>query len=214
MNRTQVPSPVRIALATTNRHKAREIEAILAPFGIVVTVPESLPPVVEDGSTFRDNAILKAHSAARALGRPAMADDSGIEVEALGGEPGVQSARFAGADATDAANTTKLLDEIARRGLVDPKAAFVCSAVVVGPDGNVLVEGTGRVEGVVRGPPRGTHGFGYDPIFHHVGPLHPAPGVRFSDLTPPEKDAVSHRGLAFRALGQEIRALRTNSPGS
>lgn len=210
MSRTQVPSSIRIALATTNRHKAREIEAILAPYGVTVTVPEALPGVEENGTTFRDNALLKARSAARALGRPAMADDSGIEVEALGGEPGVYSARYAGLHATDAENTAKLLAEVARRRLVDPKAAFVCSAVLVGTTGQVLAEAIGRVEGVVQGPPRGTNGFGYDPIFHHTGPRHPSPGVRFSDLSSAEKDAVSHRGLAFRALGEAIRALRVN----
>lgn len=214
MSRTQVPSSIRLALATTNRHKAREIAAILAPFGIEVAVPAALAPVVEDGATFRDNAILKARSAARALGRPAMADDSGIEVDALGGEPGVRSARYAGEGATDAANVEKLLTEVARRGLVDPHAAFVCAAVVAHPDGRVLFEALGRVEGVVRGPPRGANGFGYDPVFHHTGPLHPAPGVRFSDLAPAEKDAVSHRGLAFRMLGAAILAGRGIALGS
>jgi XTP/dITP diphosphohydrolase len=210
VSRTPVPSPIRIALATTNAHKGREIVAILAPYGIEVTIPPSLPPVVEDGVTFRDNAVLKAASAARVLGAPAMADDSGLAVEALGGAPGVRSARYAGEAATDAANTAKLLDELRRRGLVDPLAAFVCAAVVVDPTGRVLFEAEGRVEGVVRGPPRGTNGFGYDPVFHHVGPLHPAPGVRFSEMTPSSKDAISHRGHAFRALGA---ALVRSSPG-
>lgn len=210
MSRNAVPSPIRIALATTNRHKAREIEAILAPYGVEVAVPASLPAVIEDGATFRDNAIRKAVSAAHALGRPAMADDSGIEVEALCGEPGVRSARYAGEHATDAENTARLLAELALRGLIDPKAAFVCAAVIVDANGAVLFEASGRVEGVVRGPPGGTNGFGYDPVFHYTGPRHPAPGVRFSELAPAEKDALSHRGQAFRALGQEIRALRTN----
>jgi XTP/dITP diphosphohydrolase len=214
MSRTPVPPPIRIALATTNLHKVREIEAILAPYGIAVTVPPSLPAVVEDGLTFRDNAILKARSAARVLGRPAMADDSGIAVEALGGEPGVRSARYAGEGATDAANTAKLLAELARRGIVDPKAAFVCAAVVADADGRVLFEAEARIEGVVRGPPRGTNGFGYDPVFHHTGPQHPAPGVRFSELSPAEKDAVSHRGRAFRALGAAIRAAGGPALGS
>jgi len=204
---TRAPSPIRVALATTNRHKAREIAAILAPLGVEVEVPASLPAVVEDGATFRANAFKKAASAARALGRAALADDSGITVPALDGEPGIRSARYAGEGASDAANTAKLLAEIARRGLVDPPAAFVCAAVLVAPSGEVLAQAEARVDGFVRGPARGTNGFGYDPVFHHVGPAHPAPGVRFADLSPAQKDAVSHRGAAFRALGKAVRAL-------
>ncbi len=193
-----------VLLATTNRHKAREIAAILAPFGLEVEVPASLPPVVEDGETFAQNAYLKAASAAKATGRPAIADDSGIAVAALGGAPGVRSARYAGEDATDAMNTAKLLAELEARGLVDPAAAFVCHAILVAPDGRVLARAEGRVEGVVRGPPRGTNGFGYDPVFHHVGPLHPPPGARFSELSPADKDRISHRGQAFRALAAAV----------
>ncbi len=200
---------MRVLLATTNPHKAREIAAILAPFGLEVEVPTALPPVVEDGDTFADNAYRKAASAARATGRPALADDSGITVPALGGAPGVHSARYAGPDATDAANTARLLGEVAAHGLVDPPAAFVCHAVLVAPDGAVIARAEARVEGVVRGPVRGVNGFGYDPVFHHTGPLHPPPGVRFSDLSPAQKDAVSHRGQAFRALAAAI--LETTS---
>jgi XTP/dITP diphosphohydrolase len=194
----------RVVLATTNRHKAREIAAILAPFGVEVEVPATLPPVAEDGETFAENAYLKAASAARATGRPALADDSGIAVESLAGEPGVRSARYAGDGASDAANTAKLLAEVAARGLTDPRAAFVCHAVLVAPDGTVLARAEERVEGVVRGPPRGTHGFGYDPVFHFVGPGAPPPGCRFAELSPAAKDAVSHRGRAFRALGRAL----------
>lgn len=202
---TQVPPGIRIALATTNRHKAREVAEILRPFGIEIDVPESLPTVVETGITFEENAILKAASAAATLGRPALAEDSGIVVEALDGAPGIYSARYAGPGADDLANRTKLLDEIAKRRLVDPKAAFVCAAVVVDPSGKVRFEATGRVEGVVRGPARGTHGFGYDPIFHHVSARHPAPGVRFSELSAEEKNEISHRGIALRALATQLR---------
>lgn len=192
-------------LATTNRHKAREIAAILAPHGIVVEVPASLPPVVEDEASFSGNALKKARSAARATGRRAIADDSGLVVAALAGEPGVRSARYAGEDATDDDNTRRLLREVARAGLVDPEAHFVCHAVAVGPDGEVLAREEARASGVVRGPPRGTHGFGYDPVFHHVCPRHPAPGVRFAELPPAEKDLCSHRGAAFRALASALR---------
>jgi len=197
----------RVVLATTNRHKAREIGAILASYGVEVEVPASLPPVEEDGATFRENARKKAVSAARATGRPALADDSGLEVEALDGEPGVRSARYAGPGATDEQNVARLLEELRRRGLVDPKAAFVCYATLAGADGEVLAEAHGRVEGVVRGPPRGSHGFGYDPVFHWFGDVTRKDGVRFADLLPSEKDAVSHRGLAFRSLGRAISDL-------
>jgi XTP/dITP diphosphohydrolase len=190
----------RLLLATTNRHKAREIAAILSPLGIDVEVPAALPPVVEDGATFLENATKKAVSAAAAAGRVAIADDSGLVVAALFGAPGVHSARYAGPAATDEQNVERLLKECAARGLVDPKAAFVCAAVCCDAKGAVLASAEGRVEGVVRGPPRGRFGFGYDPVFHHVGPLHPPPGVRFADLDPSAKDAISHRGIAFRAL--------------
>lgn len=197
----------RVVLATTNRHKAREIASILAPFGLEVEVPERLPEVVEDGDTFEANALKKARSAARATGRAAMADDSGLVVAALGGEPGVRSARYAGEDATDEANNRKLLDELARRGLTDPAAAFVCHAVLVAPDGTVLATAAGRVEGTIRGPARGSNGFGYDPLFHHVSARHPAPGLRFAELSAADKDAISHRGRAFRAIGEAVAAL-------
>jgi XTP/dITP diphosphohydrolase len=203
---------MRLLLATTNKHKAREIAAILAPLGIDVETPERLPHVVEDGETFAANALLKAASAAKATGRAAIADDSGIVVPALDGEPGVYSARYAGPDATDEQNTARLLAEVARRGLVDPAAQFVCHAVLAAPDGRVLASAQERVEGVVRGPPRGGNGFGYDPVFHHVCPRHPPPGCRFSELTPAEKDAESHRGKAFRALARAILAVER--PGS
>jgi XTP/dITP diphosphohydrolase len=194
-----------VALATTNRHKAREIASILAPYGIDVEVPAALPPVVEDGATFAENAYAKAASAARATGRPALADDSGIAVRDLAGEPGVRSARYAGEGASDEANTARLLAEIEARGLTDPAAAFVCHAVLVAPDGRVLARAEERVEGVVRGPPRGGNGFGYDPVFHFRGPGAPPEGCRFAELSPTAKDAVSHRGRAFRALAVALR---------
>lgn len=193
-------APRRVLLATTNRHKAREIAAILVGSGLDPEVPSSLPPVVEDGATFAENARKKAASAARAWGRPAMADDSGIVVPALSNEPGVRSARYAGEDATDEENVARLLAEVAARGLVDPPAEFVCHAALCAADGSVLAEAEGRVAGVVRGPPRGSNGFGYDPVFHRRGAAGGPEGVRFAELSPSEKDAVSHRGTAFRAL--------------
>lgn len=184
-----------LTVATTNRHKAREIAEILEPLGFEILSPDDLPEVVEDGATFAENARKKAVESAAFLGRPALADDSGLEVEALGGEPGIRSARFAGPGATSADNNALLIQRLEALGLVDPVATFVCHAVVAAPDGEILAEATGRVEGVLRWPGAGGGGFGYDPLFHH-----PASGCRFSELAPGRKNALSHRGRALRAL--------------
>jgi XTP/dITP diphosphohydrolase len=196
-----------LLLATTNRHKAREVAEILRPYGFAVSLPQSLPAVLEDAPTFLGNAVKKASAAAEACGVPVLADDSGLVVEALGGDPGVRSARYAGEHATDAENNAQLVAALEERGLVDPRAAFVCAAVLVAPGGRVLASAEGRVEGVVRWPARGENGFGYDPLFHYVGPGHEAPGRRFAELSPAEKDAVSHRGRAFRALAERLAHL-------
>jgi XTP/dITP diphosphohydrolase len=186
-----------LAVATTNRHKVREIAEILGPLGIGIRMPDGLPEVVEDGATFADNARKKAIESAAFLGEPALADDSGLEVEALGGEPGVLSARFAGPGATSADNNALLIRRLEALGVVDPAAAFVCHAVVAAPDGRIVAEATGRVEGVIRWPGAGGGGFGYDPLFHH-----PPSGCRFSELAPGRKNDVSHRGRALRALAR------------
>jgi XTP/dITP diphosphohydrolase len=195
------PRPRRIALATTNRHKAAEIASILAPYGIEVAPAAGLPPVDEDGDTFARNAEKKARSAAAHLGRPALAEDSGLVVPALGGEPGVRSARYAGPGASDAENLALLVRRLEALGATDPEASFVCHAVLALPDGTVLARAEGRVAGVLRWPPRGDAGFGYDPVFHH-----PPSGRRFSELAPAEKSAVSHRGVALRALADLLRS--------
>ncbi len=214
------PDPLRLVLATTNRHKAAEVAAILAPFGIALDADPAtaaalapvLARVVEDGATFEHNARKKAAAAAAALGRPALADDSGLVVDALGGDPGVRSARYAGEGASDADNNAMLLRRIAERGVAaGAPAAFVCCAVLCAPDGTVLAEAQGRVEGVVRGPARGADGFGYDPLFHWTGPGAPPGGARFAELEPAAKDAVSHRGRAFRALAERVLALPRTS---
>lgn len=190
-----------IAVATTNPHKAREMTRILEPFGIGIVVPPALPPVEEDETTFSANARKKARGAAAHLDRPALADDSGLEVAALGGEPGIRSARYAGPDATTEENNALLVERLQAQGLEDPAAVFVCHAVLAAPNGRILAEATGRVEGVLRWPGRGTGGFGYDPLFHH-----PPSGRRFSQLAPEEKDAVSHRGRALRRLAEMLLA--------
>jgi XTP/dITP diphosphohydrolase len=192
--------PTGLLLASTNRHKAREIRALLAPLGFTVESPERLDPVEETGVTFRENALLKARAAAALHGREALAEDSGLVVPALGGEPGVRSARYAGEGATDDENNALLVARLQAKGLLDPPARFVCHAVVCAPDGSIRAEGSGEVEGVLRWPPRGTRGFGYDPLFHH-----PPSGCRLSELEPERKNEVSHRGRALRALAAVLR---------
>jgi len=186
-------------VATTNAHKAAEIRAILAPLDIAVRQPEYLADVVEDGRSFRDNARLKARAAAAALGAPALADDSGLAVDVLGGAPGIHSARYAGENAADRDNNALLIERLTALGCVDPAAAFVCHVVIAAPDGEILAEAEGRVEGVLRWPAAGGGGFGYDPLF-----FHPPSGCRLSELTPEAKNAVSHRGRALRSLARDL----------
>lgn len=184
-------------LATTNAHKAAEIRAILAPLGLEVRRPEALEDVEEDGDSFRDNARLKARAAAAALGAPALADDSGIAVDLLGGAPGIHSARYAGPEATDAQNNALLIERLSALGAEDPAAAFVCHVVIAAPDGRILAEAEGRVEGCLRWPEAGGGGFGYDPLF-----FHPPSDCRLSELPSEAKNAISHRGRALRALAR------------
>ena len=183
-------------MATHNRHKVTELQRILAPLGIEVTTAD-LPEVEETGPTFEENAQLKARSACRATGLPSVADDSGIVVDALGGAPGVYSARYAGPDATDADRNRKLLDEM--RGVPDEErtARFVSAVCCAFPDGEEITV-TGVCEGRVAYLPRGNDGFGYDPIFL-VGKK------TYAELTPSEKDAVSHRGKALRLLAARLQ---------
>lgn len=187
-------------MASRNQHKVRELARVLAPH-VLEPLPESvgLPP--EDGETFTDNALLKARAVAAATGAPALADDSGIVVDALGGAPGVWSARYAGEDATDRENLDKLLAEM--RGREDRRAAYVCVLALVGPDGSErLFEG--RCEGRLAEAPRGTGGFGYDPAF--IPDDLDGPERTMAELVPAEKDAISHRGRAARALAAALGA--------
>lgn len=189
-----------LVLASRNAHKARELRALLAPWALEPLAPEvELPP--ETGETFAANAALKAVAAARASGRPAVADDSGIEAAALGGAPGVRSARFAGEDASDEDNLTKLLREIPSGG--DRRVAYVCALAYADPgdDGPPrLFEA--RCEGTLAEHPRGQGGFGYDPAFL---PAEIPDGRTMAELTAEEKDAISHRGGAARALAAWLR---------
>jgi XTP/dITP diphosphohydrolase len=192
-----------LLLATRNAHKVEEFARILAPHDVLPLPDEvELPP--ETGTTFADNAQLKARAACEATGRPAFADDSGIEAAALGGAPGIYSARFAGEDATDAANLDKLLRSVPADG--DRRVAYVCAIAFVTPDGAThLFEE--RCEGTLATTPRGSGGFGYDPAFL---PVEPGDGRTMAELSAAEKDRISHRGRAARAF----RAWLERRPGT
>jgi XTP/dITP diphosphohydrolase len=188
---------MRLVLATANPGKVVEIAALLGPRFELVPRPAHIPDVVEDADTLEGNARLKAAAISAATGEPAVADDTGLEVDALGGAPGVRSARFAGPDANDAANVTRLLAEL--EGVRAPKrtARFRTVALVRWPDGReVLTDGV--VEGHIAEVAVGENGFGYDPVF--MPDAAEAGGRTFAQLTPAGKHEVSHRGRAFRAL--------------
>ena len=204
------PAP-RILLATNNAHKRDEIAALLTPLGLDVVVPRDvggLPDVVEDADTFAGNAAKKAASAAAARGEWALADDSGLAVDALGGAPGVRSARYAGTHGDDAANNAKVVAELAalaeqRKG-VDRGARFVCALALAAPDGSIALAVEGETRGVMLREPRGDGGFGYDPLFEFAEPGHAQTGRCFAELTRPEKGAVSHRGRALAKLVERL----------
>jgi XTP/dITP diphosphohydrolase len=192
----------RIVLATGNRGKAREIGAMLGPdWDVLLQSDLGVKPVAETGETFADNALLKARHAAAATGLPALADDSGLEVDALGGAPGVRSARFAGEDASDADNVSLLLAELAR--LPAPggrRARFRCVLAFVrsGDDPEPLFAG-GTWEGRIATAPRGDGGFGYDPVFEDG-----ASGLTAAELPADRKNELSHRGQALRLLRERL----------
>jgi len=188
-------------LATRNKHKILELERILAPYDIALASPSDLPDVAETGATFAENALLKARAIASVTGLVAIADDSGLEVDALNGMPGVLSARWAGVHGDDLANLSLVLAQIADVPDERRTAAFVCAAAAVAPSGaEIVVEG--RVAGVLLRSPRGTGGFGYDPIFVPLGSTQTT-----AEMTAEEKDALSHRGKAFRALAPRLTEL-------
>jgi XTP/dITP diphosphohydrolase len=188
---------MRLVLATRNDHKLRELSQLMRPIELDPLPEEvALPP--ETGTTFADNALGKARAAAGATGRTAIADDSGIQAAALGGAPGVWSARFAGEDATDEENLAKLLREVPPDG--DTRVAYVCAIACVEPGGREVVA-HGRCEGRLTHEPRGEGGFGYDPAF--VPDDHPG-DLTMAELSPEEKDAISHRGRAARELRRRL----------
>jgi XTP/dITP diphosphohydrolase len=190
----------RLVLASHNPGKLAELQALLAPHGVAITSSRELglPEPAETGRTFADNARLKAHAAARASGLPALADDSGLEVQGLGGAPGLHSARWAGPERDFASAMARVRDELSQRfgafARADRRAAFVAVLCLAWPDGHdELAEG--RVAGELVDPPRGSRGFGYDPMFVPKGY-----SQTFGEMAPADKHQLSHRARALRRL--------------
>ena len=210
--------PVRLVLATRNAHKVGELRSILAaalPAGeqeveVLAAGDLGLPDVPETGVTFAENALLKARAVSAATGLVAVADDSGIAVDVLGGSPGIFSARWAGRHGDDAANLALLLAQVSDVPHAHRGAEFVCAAALVAPNGTEHVE-LGRLRGSLAREPRGGNGFGYDPALVPEGL-----SVTCAELSPQEKEAISHRGRAFRALAPAIATAlgqRPSRPG-
>lgn len=200
-----------VLFATSNPHKVEEVAAVLAPLGLEVLGLDdlsiddgSIAEPEETGETFADNARIKAVAYAAATGRPCLADDSGLEVDALDGAPGVRSARYAGAGDSradrDRLNNEKLLAELSGVPAERRAARFVCAMCIASPEGRPLAETLGTFDGIISEEPVGTNGFGYDPLL-----FLPADGRTSAELTTDEKNARSHRGHAARALAAQIR---------
>ncbi len=184
-------------VASKNPDKVKEIEAVLGGFGVVGEVVRGLdwPDVDESGETLEENALLKARSVSEIVGLPTVADDTGLEVEALDGAPGVRSARFAGPGATYASNVERLLELM--EGVSHRRARFRTVVALVMPDGSELVA-EGALSGVIAEAPRGSAGFGYDPVFE-------VEGVTLSEMGAERKNSISHRALAITALAEALR---------
>jgi XTP/dITP diphosphohydrolase len=186
-----------LVIATSNQNKLKEFAALLQDYRVTLLSLKDfpqIPEIVEDGKTFRENALKKAAVVARATGKLTVADDSGIEVDALGGRPGVYSARFAGNGASDAANNARLLEELKDVPPDKREACFKCVLCIATPQGETaFVEGECR--GVIIDTLRGQHGFGYDPVF-----LVPEYNQTFSEMSPEQKNRISHRSRALRKL--------------
>ncbi len=188
-----------IVLATNNKNKVKEFQHLLKDFKIEIRSLSDFGPIpeaIEDGDTFDENSYKKAYHTARVLGLPAIADDSGLVVEALDGAPGVYSARYAGEDATDDENTDKLLQEI--KGLKNRKASFKCVLSIAVPSGPALTY-EGECEGIILDERRGKNGFGYDPVFYFEEYK-----KTFAELTMDEKSVISHRGKALAEFQSEV----------
>ncbi len=204
--------PVNLVIATRNKGKTSEIKSLLSGFPLIIRNLDDfgpIPEVKEDGETFDENAYKKASFAAKILGFPALADDSGLVVEALDGAPGVHSARYAGENATDEERCLKILSEM--NGKNNRKAAFECVISIAVPGGAALTY-EARCEGLIAENLRGSNGFGYDPIF-----FYPPLKKTFAELTQEEKNRISHRGKAFKELKDEFDKIliwiRQQMPG-
>ena len=198
---------MRILIATMNTGKLREYERLLAEVpGLELETMAALPEpidVVEDRDTFRGNALKKAMEIATVAGMPCLADDSGLEVDALGGGPGVYSARYAGEGSTDSENNAKLLDELSGIADDERRARFQCAIVIVDQSGRELAMAEGACEGRIGSEPRGSHGFGYDPLFVPEGYAQ-----TMAELGPETKNEISHRAKAAAKLVPILRELR------
>ncbi len=192
-----MPLPARIVFASGNRGKLKEVQRLLAEHGVEVVAQSVLdvPEADETGSTFAENSLIKSRNAAEVTGWPAIADDSGLAVDALDGAPGVYSARYAGSDANDDSNIDKLLAELAGVPEVERGAAFHCVASFVDPASGETLTAEGRWNGRILAARQGAGGFGYDPVF-----FDDAAGKSAAEFSPDEKNAASHRGKALRTL--------------
>ena len=191
--------PTILVIATRNKGKTKEIKALLKDFPVNIKNLDDFGPIPhleEDGDTFDENAYKKASFAARILGLPALADDSGLIVEALDGAPGIHSARYAGENATDEQRYLKLLDDM--KGKSNRKAAFECVISIAMPTGPALTY-EARCEGLIATEPAGSNGFGYDPVF-----FYPPYNKTFAQITGKEKNRISHRGKALAELKSEF----------
>ncbi len=199
---------IEILLATRNRHKAAELSAMFPENSGIIFFALSdfpgIPETIEDGLTLEENAAKKASSAAKACGKWALADDTGLEVDFLNGRPGVKSARFAGENADYAANNQKLLAELSGVKSNRRNARFRCVMALASPEGRLILE-EGSVSGSIADTPRGSNGFGYDPLF-----LVQETGKTFAELSAEEKNKISHRTLAVRKIIPHIKNLPPN----
>ena len=198
---------MRILLASTNPKKLAEFRHLLAGRGLEIVSPDEIggiPELEEDQPTFRGNAAKKASAAARAADMWALADDSGLEVDALHGAPGVRSARFAGEPADDAANNRLLLEKMKHVPMSKRGARFVCALALARPDGTIACEVSASAHGRIMHAARGTNDFGYDPIFLFTEEGYPQSDLGFAEMTPAEKAQVSHRGRALHDLVERL----------
>ena len=193
---------MKFVFASHNKGKIQEVQEILAPFGIEIEpIPADFPEIEENGTSFEENAKIKARAVCQATGLPAVADDSGLTVDALDGFPGIHSARWAGSEANDHDRNQLLLEKLLSVPEEQRGAQFVCVAACVFPDGRELAV-RGQCRGTILGEEHGSGGFGYDPVF-----CVPEYGCTFGELASDVKNSISHRARAFTALGSALKTL-------